>query len=257
LRRLNDLDNQDLLSIIAMWLYFALMESSPRMATLGKMAVGLVVTDADGQRIGFGRASARFFGKILSGLVFAIGFLMAGFTARKQGLHDMLASTLVLNKDPADTGVPWWGWVVIVLFFVLPFISGVLMAISIPAYNDYRIRAEVTQVLADTASAKVAYGEYVAANRRLPESLEEIGIPSFAPAGSLELREGLIVATPAATASFDGGGTVALEPYQGADGDLVWRCGNAPPPAGATDIAPGDAGASTSIDARYLPQSCR
>ena len=122
-------------SIIAMWLYFALMESSPAQGTLGKIAVGLIVTDLAGNRIGFGRATGRFFGKILSGLVFAIGFLMAGFTERKQGLHDMLASTLVINKDPADTGVPWWGWVVIALFFVLPFLLGLLGAVAGPSYG--------------------------------------------------------------------------------------------------------------------------
>lgn len=125
----------NLASIIGMWLYFALMESSPAQGTLGKIAVGLVVTDLEGRRIGFGRATGRFFGKILSGLVFAIGFLMAGFTERKQGLHDMLASTLVVNKDPADTGVPWWGWVVIGLFFVLPFLLGLLGAFVGPSYG--------------------------------------------------------------------------------------------------------------------------
>jgi uncharacterized RDD family membrane protein YckC len=119
-------------SIVVMWLYFALMESSATQGTLGKMAVGLLVTDLNGGRIGFGRATARFFGKILSGLVFAIGFLMAGFTARKQGLHDMLASTLVVNKDPADTGVPWWGWVLVALFFVLPFVLGLFGAMAVP-----------------------------------------------------------------------------------------------------------------------------
>jgi uncharacterized RDD family membrane protein YckC len=125
----------NLASIIAMWLYFALMESSPAQGTLGKIAVGLIVTDLAGNRIGFGRATGRFFGKILSGLVFAIGFLMAGFTERKQGLHDMLASTLVVNKNPADTGVPWWGWVVIALFFVLPFLLGLLGAVAGPSYG--------------------------------------------------------------------------------------------------------------------------
>lgn len=122
-------------SIIAMWLYFALMESSPAQGTLGKIAVGLIVTDLEGRRIGFGRATGRFFGKILSGLVFAIGFLMAGFTERKQGLHDMLAGTLVLNKDPADTQVPWWGWVAIGLFFVLPFLLGLLGAFVGPSFG--------------------------------------------------------------------------------------------------------------------------
>lgn len=80
------------------WLYFALMESSTRQATLGKMALGMVVTDLDGNRIGFGRATGRYFAKILSALILAIGFLMVAFTEKKQGLHDIIASTLVLKK---------------------------------------------------------------------------------------------------------------------------------------------------------------
>jgi uncharacterized RDD family membrane protein YckC len=80
------------------WLYFALMESSTWQATLGKKALGLEVTDLEGKRIGFGRASGRFFGKILSVLILWIGFIMAGFTEKKQALHDMLAGTLVIRK---------------------------------------------------------------------------------------------------------------------------------------------------------------
>jgi uncharacterized RDD family membrane protein YckC len=80
------------------WLYSAMMESSSRQATLGKMALGIVVTDEQGQRITFGQASGRHFGKILSGLICLIGFIMAGFTERKQALHDMMAGTLVINK---------------------------------------------------------------------------------------------------------------------------------------------------------------
>jgi uncharacterized RDD family membrane protein YckC len=80
------------------WLYFALMESSGRQATLGKMALGIVVTDLDGNRIGFGKATARFFAKILSGLILYIGFIMAAFTQKKQGLHDMIAGTLVVKR---------------------------------------------------------------------------------------------------------------------------------------------------------------
>jgi uncharacterized RDD family membrane protein YckC len=82
---------------LAQWLYFALMESSSRQATLGKMALGIRVTDLDGNRIGFGKATGRYFAKILSGLILFIGFLMAAFTERKQALHDMLAGTLVVK----------------------------------------------------------------------------------------------------------------------------------------------------------------
>ena len=94
-----------LLTIVLQWLYFAVMESSSRQATLGKMALGIVVTGEDGQRISFGRATGRFFGKILSGLILLIGYIMAAFTERKQALHDMLASTLVLKGKPGEAEV--------------------------------------------------------------------------------------------------------------------------------------------------------
>jgi len=86
-----------LLIVIGGWLYFALMESM-KGATLGKMALGIIVTDMNGNRISFGRATGRYFGKILSGLTFTIGYIMAGFTQQKQALHDMIAGCLVINK---------------------------------------------------------------------------------------------------------------------------------------------------------------
>jgi uncharacterized RDD family membrane protein YckC len=86
-------------------LYFALMESSAKQATLGKMALGLVVVDAEGNRISFLRALGRYFAKILSGLILFIGYIMVAFTERKQGLHDMICSTLVLKAAPGETGV--------------------------------------------------------------------------------------------------------------------------------------------------------
>lgn len=85
--------------ILISWLYFAFMESSARQATLGKMALGLVVTDEQGERISFGRATGRHFGKVLSYLTLSIGFIMAGFTRRKQALHDKLAGCLVVKKQ--------------------------------------------------------------------------------------------------------------------------------------------------------------
>jgi uncharacterized RDD family membrane protein YckC len=79
------------------WLYFTILESSKKKATYGKEMFGLIVTDMHGQRISFKAANKRFFGKILSGFIFNIGFMMAGFTAQKQALHDFLAHTLVLK----------------------------------------------------------------------------------------------------------------------------------------------------------------
>ncbi|HSZ54920.1 MAG TPA: RDD family protein [Tepidisphaeraceae bacterium] len=81
------------------WLYFALFESGPKQATPGKSMLGLRVTDLSGQRISFARASGRFFGKIISSLILMIGYVMAGFTERKQALHDIMAGTLVVKAD--------------------------------------------------------------------------------------------------------------------------------------------------------------
>ena len=85
-------------SVLLLWLYFAGMESSRHQATLGKLALGIKVTDATGCRIGFGRASGRHFAKIISGLLIGIGYIIAAFTPKKQALHDILAGCLVVNR---------------------------------------------------------------------------------------------------------------------------------------------------------------
>ena len=79
------------------WAYFALFESSAMQGTPGKLAMGIRVTDDQGRRISFLRATGRYFGKIISSLTLCIGYMMAGWTERKQALHDMMASTLVVN----------------------------------------------------------------------------------------------------------------------------------------------------------------
>ena len=85
--------------IVINWLYEALMTSSPRGATLGKMAIGVRIVRVDGAQLSFGRATARHFLKVMiTPLVpLAIGYLMAAFTARKRALHDVLADTLVVK----------------------------------------------------------------------------------------------------------------------------------------------------------------
>jgi uncharacterized RDD family membrane protein YckC len=83
------------LGLFASWLYEAAMESSSKQATLGKMVLGMKVTDLQGNRISFARATARHFCKYISAMIMFIGYIMAGFTERKQALHDMIAGTLV------------------------------------------------------------------------------------------------------------------------------------------------------------------
>jgi uncharacterized RDD family membrane protein YckC len=83
--------------------YYALLESSRWQATIGKRLCRLRVTRLDGARISLPRALGRYFGKFLSAFIFGIGFLMVGWTHRKQGLHDLLAGTLVVRlRPPSD-----------------------------------------------------------------------------------------------------------------------------------------------------------
>lgn len=90
-----------LLSVVS-WilgiLYYTLMESSERQATLGKMAVGIKVGDAHGNKISFANALGRYFAKIISAIILGIGFLMVAWDDRKQGLHDKIADTYVFEN---------------------------------------------------------------------------------------------------------------------------------------------------------------
>ena len=86
------------IGILVPWIYSAVMESSPRQATVGKAVLGIVVTDLEGKPTSFGKATGRYFGKIVSALILGIGFAMAGFTPKKQALHDMMAGCLVVKR---------------------------------------------------------------------------------------------------------------------------------------------------------------
>lgn len=79
-------------------LYFTFMESSKNQATVGKMAMGIIVTDLNGGKLDFSKALVRNLCKIISNLTMLIGYIMAAFTEKKQALHDMIASTLVVKK---------------------------------------------------------------------------------------------------------------------------------------------------------------
>lgn len=84
--------------LIVPWLYWALMESSSRQATLGKSYLDIMVTDANGHRLTFAKATARYWAKVPSRLILYAGYFMAGFTPKKQALHDILTGCLVIIK---------------------------------------------------------------------------------------------------------------------------------------------------------------
>lgn len=97
----------NLVSLAITAFYYAWFHASSSQATLGKMAVGIKVVRSDGDTISFLRGIGRYFGFLLSSLLLGIGLLMAAFTERKQGLHDLLCDTLVVDKW-AFTDHPEW-----------------------------------------------------------------------------------------------------------------------------------------------------
>lgn len=87
-----------LLGMVMGWLYYALMESSKYGGTLGKIAVGIKVVDMNGNKVSFAKATGRYFSRIVTNMTLLVGYIMAGFTERKQALHDIIAGCLVITR---------------------------------------------------------------------------------------------------------------------------------------------------------------
>lgn len=130
-------------------LYYVGFESSSRQATLGKMAVGIKVTDDSGRRLSRGQALARWASHLLCYVTIYIGYLMAAFTERKRGLHDMVAGTLVVDqwaytahpeRQRRELGAVTIVVLVLAAMAILAYVA-VIVAIAIPAYQTYVQRA--------------------------------------------------------------------------------------------------------------------
>lgn len=133
-----------LVGLVIPVIYFSWMHSSSQQASLGKLAVGIKVCRGDGARITFLRALGRYFAQILSALPLGIGYLMAGFTDRKQALHDMICDTLVVDKwaftdrpdlQSRELGVVTWVVIVIGGGLLGLMLLAIVAAIAIPALN--------------------------------------------------------------------------------------------------------------------------
>lgn len=141
-----------LVAVVVACAYYAGFHSSTWQATVGKRIYGIKVTDDKGGRISLPRAIGRYFATWLSGLLLGIGFLMAGFSHKKQALHDMICGTVVVNRDAQPNEVVAGGgvmpvtigiWIFLVLLLLLPFVGGLLSALWMPAYEDYTRRARM------------------------------------------------------------------------------------------------------------------
>jgi uncharacterized RDD family membrane protein YckC len=260
------------LSLIGGWLYYALMESSRYQATLGKMALGIKVTTLGGERIGFGQASGRFFGKVVSGLTLGVGYLMAAFTEKRQALHDKMASTLVVRTSlsaseiaAAGPAAPVGAFMIILVIiaglFFGPFGIGLLTAIAVPAYQGYTIRVQVAQGLNFADSYKTAINEAVARGQD-PSTLttDSLNLPnSTLPryVNKINVVSGVIVIEYGGSANSQiQGKTLLLIPGRNAAGDIVWVCGRSQQPSNV-QMALANAEEHTTVPDRFLPIACR
>ena len=260
-------------AIFAPWAYFAIMESSRAQATVGKLALGVKVTDMAGQRISLGRATGRYFAQVLSGLSFGVGYALVVFTSHRQALHDLIAGTLIVRKQFSQAYVAAAGpaprvspliAVLAVAGCVLfgPFGIGILAAIAIPAYQDYTIRAQVTEGLNAAAPYKVAVSEAAAQGQALAAlTTETLQVPATVlpiNVESIKVISGIVEITYGHSANrLIAGKTVLLIPGTAAGGEVVWTCGHRRLPSGVTPAIAKDLNPYTDVADRHLPMACK
>jgi uncharacterized RDD family membrane protein YckC/Tfp pilus assembly protein PilE len=212
------------LGLVLVLAYGAYFESSERRATPGKIACGILVTGLEGERItlarAFGRQVLKLLGNLLSVVTWLVFFVPAAFTKRHQGLHDLIAGTLVRRE--AGRGIP--GWAVGILGGLLPaaFLVGVMAGIAVPAYQDYVVRAHVAEALTAVEPYQRAVEAYFAASKALPRSVRDLGlaVPAAPAVKSFAMRDGRIILEPAAMPIP---GVLILAPK--ANGNILeWTC---------------------------------
>lgn len=259
--------------VLAPWFYYAGMESSSLQGTLGKLVIGIKVTDLEGKRVTFGRATGRFFAHILSGITLGIGYALVVFTSHRQALHDMIAGTLVVRREFSPEAIESAGPAprvspVLAVFAVLgvmlcgPFGIGILAAIAIPAYQDYTIRAQITEGLNAASSYKTAVTEALTAGQP-PEALtsEQLQLPEGQSkfVHSIRVISGIIEITYSESANKQiSGKTVLLIPATAEGGQQVaWACGHHNPPEGFTSVTQKDLSEYTTVADKFLPTLCK
>lgn len=249
-------------AIIVVWLYYAIGESSRWQATPGKRMLGLQVVDGRGERIGFTRASVRYFGQYLSVLMVGIGFLMAGWTARKQALHDFIADCCVVRarglaawrrEAPADpesmelAGVSAAKREVprrVAMGCGVAVAVVVVAAFVVPVWRGHTVRSEVAQGVAATQRPRALIAEFIGERGMLPVDNADLGLPrpdalQARYVVSIKVADGKVLVTYGNQAVRTIRGRHVVLAPEGNAALLHWRC------------------SSPDIRAVFLPSGCR
>jgi uncharacterized RDD family membrane protein YckC len=163
-----------IVSLFASWLYYAAMESSERQATLGKRAVGIAVIDTDGRRLSFGRATGRAFAKWLNAVTLGIGWLVVALSRQKRGLHDFVAGTLVVQREPT----PKVGGVTMGVLCALAAVPviGIIAAIAVPGLLGARMSGNEASAIGTLRTINRAQEEYAARCRGFASALPSLRV---------------------------------------------------------------------------------
>ncbi|MCM2312646.1 MAG: RDD family protein [Steroidobacteraceae bacterium] len=274
-----------ILGVLVGAVYEIAFHASPFQATVGKAALRIKVTDLQGMRLSVARSAGRYLAKFLNGWTLGVGLVMAGFTRRRQALHDKLAGTLVVREKAVPAVVaaaepePPAGLVRIALLVLLGLMPYVLLAIAVlpaawqlmqlraatpPATHAPQIsqedlegaRRQVRAVLFAVQPHRAELGRRLASG----EPFEQIGGTIEVDARNIEsidiLNGAILIVFGDDAAAGLAREQLAMVPARRRDGTVTWLCGYAERPPGV--ILPiEDYYEYTSVDEAYLPAICR
>ncbi len=241
---------------VAAALYYSLQESSVHQATLGKRALGIKVTGLQGRRLTRDQALGRWFAAALSYMTLYVGFLMAASTRRKQALHDIVASTLVVDRwaytDHPERQQRRVGLLTVLLGLLLlglPVVA-ILAAIAIPQYQAYLVRSEISTAIASASVLKAQVASWHSQSGHCPGNVEGQGEGPIGQARTYASGNIAMVETGKMQGSDHCGIQITLRDlsWEQANGKLVWL---------ELDTASGHWTCSSQVKNLLLPADCR
>lgn len=184
-----------LVLLVMIWLYYALLESSPLQASIGKMIVGIKVVDRKGRRLSFWHATERIFSKLVTNITFYFGFFIAAFDKKKRTLHDRISRSAVISKrtefnpdayEEEEEEASFTAISIVSMLLALSFVALMVLTVALPQYQktkrqvelsriltilDYAARKQLKEAQKPLADPRVWLGDYRNCQKISPEKL--------------------------------------------------------------------------------------